>query len=367
MQLLRLLADDLTGALDTSAELVGAFGPLDVVWSKDSTPAGQGSFAIETGTRELGSEQAFAIIQERVPLLHGATIAYKKIDSLLRGPWAAELDACLRSGFWDACIVAPAFAYQGRRTRLGRQYAIAPDGSWRAVGASILEQLRQQNIEVQFGRVDSELQPGVSVFDADADEDLERVVQIGRRYSGRVLWCGSGGLASALASQTGVRVSRKLQTPVLGVFGSDHPATDAQLARCRNEVVPAADGHVNLHQIKRRLARGVAFVRLEAPHGHSRAEAAQRFEREIAALSNAIDPPGTLIIAGGETLKAQCLAVGASALKVLGRLEPGLPRSVIQGGPWMGVDVISKSGAFGPRDLWWNLLNENGLIQEEEA
>jgi D-threonate/D-erythronate kinase len=365
MQQLRLLADDLTGALDTSAELVGAFGPLDVVWSNGWTPAGQGSFAIETGTRELGSEQAFAIVQECAPLLQGATIAYKKIDSLLRGPWTAELDACLRSGFWDACIVAPAFAYQGRRTRLAHQYAIAPDGSWRAVGANILEQLRQQDIEARLGRIDSELPPGVSVFDADADEDLERVVQIGRRYSGRVLWCGSGGLASALASQTGVRVSKKLQTPVLGVFGSDHPATHAQLARCRNVVVPAADGHVNLDQIKRRLARGVAFVRLEAPHGHSRAEAAQRFEREIAALSKAIGPPGTLIIAGGETLKAQCLAVGASALKVLGRLEPGVPRSVIQGGPWMGVDVISKSGAFGPRDLWWNLLNENGLIQEE--
>ena len=82
-------------------------------------------------------------------------------------------------------------------------------------------------------------------------------------------------------------------------------------------------------------------------------------------MSRAIDPPGTLVIAGGETLKAQSLAVGATGLKVFGRLEPGLPGSVIQGGAWSGVDVISKSGAFGPPDLWWNLLNENRLIQEE--
>ncbi|MFL6835748.1 MAG: nucleotide-binding domain containing protein [Bradyrhizobium sp.] len=241
---------------------------------------------------------------------------------------------------------------------------MASDGSWRAAGANILGQLRQQNVEARLGSTAGDLQPGVSVFDADADEDLHRVVQIGRRYSGRVLWCGSGGLAGALASQTGVSASRKLKTPILGMFGSDHPATAAQLARCQRVVVSGADGNKTLDQIKRALARGVAFLKLDARCGHSRAEAAQCFELQIAAVSKAIDPPGTLIVAGGETLKAQCLAVGASALQVLGRLEPGVARSAIQDGAWMGVDVISKSGAFGQSDLWWNLLNENGLIQE---
>jgi hypothetical protein len=35
---------------------------------------------------------------------------------------------------------------------------------------------------------------------------------------------------------------------------------------------------------------------------------------------------------------------------------------VIQAGPWDGVEVISKSGAFGPPDLWWKLLRQNRLI-----
>ena len=365
MQQLRLLADDLTGALDTSAELVGAFGTLNVVWLKGSITAEPGSLVVDTGTREVGPEQAAAIMQTFVPLLHDATIAFKKVDSLLRGPWTAELDVCLRSGPWDACVVAPAFAYQGRRTRGGQQYAVGEDGSWRAIGANILDQLRQHGIEAQTGEIGAGVRRGVSVFDAETDDDLDRIVQIGRRYSGRVLWCGTGGLASALARGTAVTLPRKLKTPVLGVFGSDHPTTEAQLATCRCVVAAAKEGRVDLDQVKQRLARGVAFVRLQAPHGHSRTQAAERFEREIAALSRAIDPPGTLVIAGGETLKAQCLAVGATGLKVFGRLEPGLPGSVIQGGAWSGVDVISKSGAFGPPDLWWNLLNENRLIQEE--
>ncbi len=365
MQQLRLIADDLTGALDTSAELVGAFGSLDVVWSTGSMPARQGSLVIDSGTREASGGQAFAIMQRLVPVLHDATIAFKKVDSLLRGPWTAELDACLRSGVWDACIVAPAFAYQGRRTRGAQQYALGSDGSWRAVGANILDQLCRQGIAARAGEIGAELPRAVSVFDAETDDDLDRIAHIGRGYSGSVLWCGSGGLAGALARGTGITLSRKLKTPVLGVFGSDHPATDAQLRACRNLVVPSADGHVNLDLVKQRLTRGIAIVRLEAPAGHSRAAAAERFEREIALLTHAIDPPGTLIVAGGETLKALCVAVAAGALKVLGRLEPGLPRSVIQGGAWNGVDVISKSGAFGPPDLWWNLLNDNRLIQEE--
>jgi uncharacterized protein YgbK (DUF1537 family) len=103
-----------------------------------------------------------------------------------------------------------------------------------------------------------------------------------------------------------VTLPTKLKTPVLGVFGSDHPTTEAQLATCRCVVAAAKEGRVDLEQVKQRLARGVAFVRLQAPHEHSRTQAAERFEREIAALSRAIDPPGTLVIAGGETLKAQC-------------------------------------------------------------
>ena len=364
MQKLRLLADDLTGALDTSAELVGVFGPLCVSWQTDSAPAMQESFVIDSGTRERDNAQAFAIVTRLAPLLRDATIAYKKVDSLLRGPWIAELDACLRTGFWDACILAPAFAYQGRRTRAGQQYARTSDGRWDPVGDNMLHQLRDYGIEARPGDAGAELPRGVSVFDAETDADLDHIVRIGRRCGGRVLWSGSGGLASALARGTQVSAPRKLIAPVLGVFGSDHPATAAQLAVCDDVVVrDAADHEADPAQIRRRLAQGVALIRLEAPQAFSRTEAAQRFAQRIASLSQAIDPPGTLIVAGGETLKAQCLAVGAHALKVTGRLEPGLPRSVIQGGAWAGIDVLSKSGAFGPPDLWWTLLNDNGLIQ----
>lgn len=362
MPSLKLLADDLTGALDTSAELVGAFGPLPVVWSTASLATGQPSFAIDSATRELEPHQAFAAVRKIAPLLEHATIAYKKIDSRLRGPWVAELEACLQTGLWDAVIVAPAFPHQGRRTFEGRQYVRAIDGGWSAAGDNILDQLRTRRLDGRLASRMAELADGISVFDAESDRELDRIVQTGRGYPGRLMWCGSGGLAGALARATNPSVPRQLNAPVLGIFGSDHPATAEQLAMCEDVLIRTIDVKSSIDRIRRALDKGVAFVSLATPGAMSRADAAVRFAGELMQMVPSIGPPKTLISAGGETLRAQCVAVGAQALKVLGRLEPGLPKSVIQGGRWDGVEVLSKSGAFGPPDLWWKLLRQNRLI-----
>jgi uncharacterized protein YgbK (DUF1537 family) len=110
------------------------------------------------------------------------------------------------------------------------------------------------------------------------------------------------------------------------------------------------------------ISDGVALVKFSLPERLSRTEAARRIAREMTSLISVLDPPGTLIVAGGETLKAVCLALGAEALQVTGRIVPGLPRSILQGGRWAGVEVISKSGAFGTRELWRDLLHDNQLL-----
>lgn len=366
MTLLRLLADDLTGALDTGAEFVGLCGPLNVSWTETLPAALSGSLVIDSGTREFVRPQVLPVMERLVPALYDATIAFKKVDSLMRGEWAAELAACLLSGRWQSCIVAPAFAYQGRRTRGGQQFARAQDGSWSPTGRNIVEQLVAEGLDARQGQPDEELPPGISVFDADSDDDLARVVAVGRRAAGSVLWCGSGGLARALAHGNEVSASSRLSAPVLGVFGSDQPATAAQLAACGSHTVTLAEGNPDhAHDVSRRLATaGVALVRFGLPPGISRADAAQRIARGLADLTARLDRPGTLIVAGGETLKALCLGLGTQSLKITGQIAPGLPRSTMQGGRWAGVEIVSKSGAFGGPNLWRDLLRENHLISE---
>jgi uncharacterized protein YgbK (DUF1537 family) len=362
MTSVRLLADDLTGALDTAAEFVGLCGSFDVTWPEALSTSSSPSLAIDSGTRELAKAESAEIVGRLAPLLCEGTIAYKKVDSLLRGAWAAELGACLRSGHWASCVVAPAFDYQGRRTRDGQQFARTPDGDWYPVGKKLLAQLKAENIDARQGEPDTLSHGGVQIFDAESDRDLDRVVEMGRRLAAPVLWCGSGGLAGALARGSRADVPRHLTKPVLGLFGSDQAVTASQLEACGEATITLAEGE-SAARVHRKLAgNGVALVKFSLPERLSRAEAARRIAREMTALIAALDPPGTLIVAGGETLKAACVALDAHALQVTGRLVPGLPRSILQGGRWAGVDVISKSGAFGTRELWHDLLQENQLL-----
>jgi D-threonate/D-erythronate kinase len=365
MTTVRLLADDLTGALDTAAEFVGLCGPFNVAWPEASAPEDSGSLAIDSGSRERSKAESIEIVGRLAPLLREATIAYKKVDSLLRGAWAAELGACLRSGHWASCVVAPAFHYQGRRTVGGQQFARTVQGDWHRVGENLLTQLQLEGIEARQGRADTLSQGGVQVFDAESDIELDHVVEMGRRMPGPVLWCGSGGLAGALARSHRADAPGRLKLPVLGLFGSDQAATASQLSACGDAAVALAEGEGTTH-VQRKLADdGVALVKFSLADGLTRAEAARRIAREMTALIAALEPPGTLIVAGGETLKAACVALGAHALQVTGRIVPGLPRSILQGGRWAGVDVISKSGAFGTSELWRDLLHINHLLNKE--
>ena len=362
MARVRMLADDLTGALDTAAEFVGLSGPLDVVWGEAPAASGTLSLAIDSGTRERSKAESVEIVARLVSLLQGGEIAYKKVDSLLRGAWAAELGACLNTGHWASCVVAPAFDYQGRRTVDGQQYARTVQGDWHRIGDNLLDQLKHDGIEARRGSPDTLSEGGVQVFDAESDLDLDRVVEMGRRMPGPVLWCGSGGLAGALARNHGSAAPSALKRPVLGLFGSDQATTASQLAACGEATIALAEGEGGA-DVQRKLADdSVALVKFTLPEGLARSEAARRIAHELTALIASLDPPGTLIVAGGETLKAVCFALGAHALEVTGRIVPGLPRSRLQGGRWAGVDVISKSGAFGARELWRDLLRDNHLL-----
>ena len=62
------------------------------------------------------------------------------------------------------------------------------------------------------------------------------------------------------------------------------------------------------------------------------------------------------MVAGGETLRGLCIALGAESLVVQGRAVPGVPVSRINGGAWDGVTIVSKSGAFGHATLLRELL-----------
>jgi uncharacterized protein YgbK (DUF1537 family) len=152
---------------------------------------------------------------------------------------------------------------------------------------------------------------------------------------------------------------------VLGLFGSDHPAIAAQLSACKVHWAEFSGPREEIRAIERRLAEtGVALVSPGLSAGVSRDAAARRIGELLGSVASSLPRPGTVIVAGGETLKQLCSALGTDSLLATAQVAPGLPLSLMQGGVWDGVEIVSKSGAFGPPTLWRDLLIENDLMSE---
>src|SRR5262249_45622579 len=78
--------------------------------------------AVDTESRELPPADAAAVVRAAVGPLGArlsAGVLLKKIDSTLRGPIGAELDALLTASGRRAALVCPAFPGQGRAVVAG--------------------------------------------------------------------------------------------------------------------------------------------------------------------------------------------------------------------------------------------------------
>lgn len=352
MRTVRLLADDLTGAIDSAVRLLPLAGEIPVLWSPGVV---SGSLALDLGTREADSGVAGECAARSAGLLREADLAYLKCDSLLRGNAAAEIIGCLRASGIGRCIVAPAFPAQHRITRGGRQLMRQPDGAWGPVGANLPAALRALGCEVALREPGDSVPDGVSFWDAESDTDLAAIVRAGREGPAP-LWCGSAGLAGALAGVPAPAMRRQ-RRPFLALLGSDHPVTVGQLDRAADwhQPVVAEDPEVPRRIAARLAEQGAVAVTVALPVGLGRAEAARRIAACFARLL-VLPAPGTLFATGGETLRAICKAAGARALSVQGEIAPGVPASRMVGGAWDGAMVVSKSGAFGEPDLLRNLM-----------
>ncbi|WP_275195226.1 four-carbon acid sugar kinase family protein [Bradyrhizobium sp. CSA207] len=356
---LRLLADDLTGALDSAAAFGSVDEPVAVCW-RGAVPA-RGAIALDSRTREATPDEAAAAVAAVAPKLWaaGTGLAFKKIDSLLRGHEAVELAAILDVLRPAHCIIAPAFPAQRRITRGGHQYAWS-EGGFRPVPVDLAAALAVSGHPAIPVAAGDALPTGISLWDAATDADLDAILAAGSALPD-VLWVGSAGLASALARAAGLLPGRPapapLQQPILGLIGSEHAAIRAQLARLDTLHYSLSETGRDDDTVAGHLEdQGVVFASIDISPGTSRRAAAAVIERRFAGLLSRLPRPGTLIAAGGETLRGLCEALEADRLDVVGEIMPGVPRSVMRGGRWDGVAIVSKSGAFGESDLLQQLV-----------
>jgi uncharacterized protein YgbK (DUF1537 family) len=353
-KVVRILADDLTGALDTGAQFSGLIGPVPVSLHEAGN---RSSLAFDSATRDEPWPAAQARMSRLDHFFDSADIAYRKIDSLLRGHTLEDIAAGFRAGQHRCCVLAPAFPAQERITRDGIQLFRDRSGVWRPAGPPLADTLRALGVAARLIASPEALEgEGVLVCDAATDDHLSAIASAGRalslRVDGALIWCGSAGLARAVAGQAPLRICPRMK-PALIVVGSDHAQSRAQKQSfaaahpARHlEIVDGGRDHSRRANAALREA-GSALVTFRLDESPDPLQMMARIRTALAALLPAIERPGGLIVSGGETLRAICEVLGADRLMIEGEVCAGIPAARLGGGLWDGLPVLSKSGAFG--------------------
>lgn len=415
-----ILADDLTGACDTGAGFAG-YGLRAVV----RLPAAEGALpevdalVISTESRYLPAALAEEATAQVIARLGQGWRVYKKIDSTLRGHPARDLAAVLRGLGIQRALIAPAFPAQARVTRGGIVYVsgkpLAETSFGQEVGSGNLLELfgewgaaRRLSLADVRGDPDALAaklaQDGLWIADAETDADLTYLARAGLR-AGLPVWCGSAGLARALAQElAGQAEPVKLESPrepLLVAAGSRHPSTQAQIGRLEAEgaqviALTVEDLRIAIRgrrvdtddsgdrEVERQSVAGSQAGEAAAPVGESRDDPAALLEdlarravcglrdgqvvvlcargaayqsgaeqmvaaslAEITARVMAAVRPGLLALTGGDTAAAVCERLGCGQIRLLGEVQPGLALGEMLDGACAGQQVVTKAGGFG--------------------
>ncbi len=383
-----IIADDLTGATDSGAQLVYAGYRTAVAFHGAPTPPVQNldAVAADTDSRPLDPEDAGERVLETARRLGDARIFYKKLDSTLRGALAAELAAALEGSGRRRAIVAPAFPSNGRTTRGGVQLLHGEPLHRTPLAEDPVTPVREAHIPSLLaagglkdvgtlgvgelwdpGRVRDVLEDHRWVV-ADATEDahLEALVE-GVPDPSEVLWAGSAGLVRALGEAypgpgaVGSGRGTASRAEVLTVVGSTNPTVRGQLRYLDEEtnvaLVPLrtaglADGDGAAVEDALRACRDllgkdtdVALYSTDdeiLPNGAGRIVEALA---EVVAVLSEEEAFDALVLTGGDTAVHVARRLGARGILLEGEIEPGVPIGTLIGDrPYR---IITKAGGFG--------------------
>lgn len=404
-----ILADDLSGAADCALGFTRAGRRADVLLHAGAgLSAEEGEVvAVDTDTRPLAAPVAAERSLAACRALHepGQRL-YKKIDSTLRGPWAAEVAAL--QALAGMAIVAPAFPSVGRTVRDGRVFVdgqpLEDTATWQLEGrgrdAGLSAQLAAAGLASE--RIDAEAlreQPeaiarlvarhaaqGVQalVVDAQSEHALRTLAGATLEAATPLFWVGSGGLAQEIAAllpgaHVAVDAAPALPGPVLIAVGSVSAISERQCALLRERaglreiVVPpallrAGAAHAEWtpasQQIGKALASGDLLLRIGRDQALDMAQAA----RLAAGLAELVAPHfgriGALMATGGETARAILTGAGVTRLHLLAEIEPGVPLSRVAGA---GPHVVTKAGAFGSGEALYHGWLRLRALQQTQA
>ncbi|WP_449432450.1 four-carbon acid sugar kinase family protein [Pseudomonas putida] len=390
-----IIADDLSGAADCAIGFTRAGLRTLVALSPGQAFGDAQVIAIDTDSRRLSPKDAAAsAVSAFQSLIRPGQRLYKKIDSTLRGNWAAEVAAL--QPLAGMAIVAPAFPATGRILRSGRvlvngvplentdtwklEHAGRPadiDSMLAAAGLSTalldLATLRgaPQALARYLGQCHSDGVQAV-IVDAETSDDLRTLARVTAHLPQACFWVGSGGLAREITHlpelfespvQLGDCAERDTR-PVLVMVGSLSKVSDEQCAVLTERAkiaelsVPSAvlrqgmehhDWAAWATRISHNLSHGQdLLLRIGRDEAFDPSEGAHLSNMLAALVKPSFAEVGGLIATGGETARAMLAAVEIDSLQLVAEIEAGVafgrPVGVKHG---QRPGIVTKAGAFG--------------------
>jgi len=325
--MLAILADDLTGALDSAAPFASrglrtevALGLEAVGRIVEDRPD---VLSINLNTREISADEARTATAAVIALLPRGTQLFKKVDSRLKGNIVAELDA---TPFVQA-LVAPAIPEFERIVEQGRVSGFGIEAP-----IVIADRLGEHAARAR-------------IPDTLTSADMDAVLAVAES-DGTDLLIGARGLAEALARRLTGRIETQAAIIPAGrlafVIGSRDPITLKQIDVLRSShsvsYLPAPNGHLDAAS-----DAGSELMLLQATPGTEEIDPQLVSEALADGLKrNFADYDGTLLLSGGATAEAVLRRLGLSRLRLHGECLPGLGLASSE-----GRCIIAKSGGFG--------------------
>lgn len=390
-----IIADDLSGAADCAIGFASVGMQTVVTLDPLHDQAEAQVVAADTDTRRLSPAHAAERTVAAFKALHqpGQRL-YKKIDSTLRGNWAAEVAAL--QPLAGLAIVAPAFPATGRTVNGGRVFVngqpLETTDTWKlenadrpadveemlnAAGLSTaklgLDTLRG-NVNALAQHIAEVARSGTQalIVDAQTEDDLLTLARLTVSMDQPLFWIGSGGLAREIASLGAFSEARlttiepsvqeKSQAPILILVGSLSGVCERQCALLKErggvselvvppQVLRLGGAHQDWAIWQARIGEqlgGDLLLRIGRDEAFDPQEGAQLSSMLAVLVEPHFAKVGGLIATGGETARAILTTVGIDSLQLLTEIEAGVayarPTSSRQG---HRPAIVTKAGAFG--------------------
>lgn len=388
-----IVADDFTGANDTGVQLKRRGVPTSVVFSSEFI-ASEGSFVLDTESRALGPEEAAAAVRAG---LKGVDLTafgrvMKKVDSTLRGSVAAEIKAVDELYGSELVVFAPALPDLGRTTVGGvhllkgisiTRTELAKDPKTPVTEDNItklLEAVYDEPVthisedQVSAGEIDFSA-GRVFTCDSATNADLRSVIQAAVATGKRTLWVGTAAMADHLL---GVEVD---VPPALAVVASVSAVSREQVNFAAGEGIPLVSVPIpelltGEQKMETYVAQTVALLKegkdaiLASSASCNRAE----LDRSVAVgeklnmtreqvsgytqmvmgrMTKAIleqTPISGMFLTGGDTALGFFMEARSLGSSIVTEIAVGIPMMRLSGGPFAGLKVVTKAGAFGKED-----------------